>query len=186
MCSTLINVNKKTYLKLKKISSKTGLAMQLILSILVDAIELDERRDEYIIYIIPSKLRGMKIRKIHTITQEEIDMLKNKIRILEREKMRLERLLRRKMKRRKKKTRKKVEKILLELEKESCKKFIEILRQHNLLGQVKNFLHYNNPDEITVYLSDDAYFMIQRCRDQILRTPSLPEKHPPQSLIYII
>lgn len=67
----------------------------------------------------------------------------------------------------------------------SCREFIKMLIEHNLLNMVKKYLR-GHIDILDGYISDDGYIMIHRYRKQILGFKYREIEKKPKKLIYIL
>ena len=66
-----------------------------------------------------------------------------------------------------------------------CYSFINDLESHNLLHLVQRWLRGEDV-ALFPYLNDDAFYMIQFCRDEILKVRSEPTSESPKRLEWII
>jgi len=155
-----IAVDHETYWKLKQIADRLNITMGSLIRLIAYGIDVEDTGD-YVTLVLYGDL--LKTRRIRVVENQYIEYLEDS----------------------NIKLREKVEKLLNEISKlkrelKTCKKipeskwenpFIKALREHGLLSLAKEYVLGLN-DEITNWVNEDALYIIQRIKDEILEAPA--------------
>jgi len=155
-----IAVDHETYWKLKEIAEKLNITMGSLVRLIVYGLDVEDSGD-YITVVLYGDL--LKTRRIRVIEKEYIEYLEDS----------------------NLKLREKVKKLLNEIAKlkrelKICRKipeskwenpFIKALREHGLLSLAKEYV-LGLSDEITKWVNEDALYIIQRIKEEILEAPA--------------
>jgi len=155
-----IAVDHETYWKLKEIADKLNITMGSLIRLIAYGIDVEEKGD-YVTVVLYGDL--FKPRRVRVVEKQYIEYLEDS----------------------NLKLRGKVEKLLNEIAKlkrelKTCRNipeskwenpFIKSLREHGLLSLAKEYV-LGLSDEITKWVNEDALYIIQRIKDEILEAPA--------------
>jgi len=155
-----IAVDQETYWKLKQLAEKLNITMGSLIRLIIYGLDVEDTGD-YVTLVLYGDL--LKTRRIRVVENQYIEYLEDS----------------------NIKLREKVEKLLNEISKlkrelKTCKKipeskwenpFIKALREHGLLSLAKEYV-LGLSDEITNWVNEDALYIIQRIKDEILEAPA--------------
>jgi len=155
-----IAVDHETYWKLKQIAERLNITMGSLIRLITYGLDVEDTGD-YVTLVLYGDL--LKTRRIRVVENQYIEYLEDS----------------------NLKLREKVEKLLNEISKlkrelKTCKKipeskwenpFIKALREHGLLSLAKEYV-LGLSDEITNWVNEDALYIIQRIKDEILEAPA--------------